>query len=267
VPTPLHGRPYSGRHRAAPGQPSHSSRQGAGRTARRVFRPLSVSAVSLGLTFAVVQTATSLDDMTAAQAAPPAVMPTTQSSPTATADRSSGPESVVRLPAALESSTTVRDTLSVAIERASRPRPSTPPAPPTPTVDPMQVWVAPVAKAQLSSPYGPRWGTIHRGIDLAAPLGTPLLAMSGGVVTFAGQQSGYGNIVQIKYWDGTVSYYGHMNSMAVKQGDAVKPGQLVGQLGNTGQSTGPHLHLEIHPGGGADIDPAPWLKSHGLVVA
>lgn len=88
--------------------------------------------------------------------------------------------------------------------------------------------------------------------------------MSSGVVTYAGQMSGYGNIVQIRYWDGTVSYYGHMNSIAVRVGQKVQPGQFVGQLGNTGQSTGPHLHLEIRPGGGAPINPEPWMAARGI---
>jgi len=85
-------------------------------------------------------------------------------------------------------------------------------------------------------------------------------------VVFAGQQSGYGNIVQIRYWDGTVSYFGHMSRIQVNVGEAVAPGDIVGESGNTGHSTGPHLHLEIHPSGGAAIDPLPWLAAHHITV-
>ncbi|MBW3084708.1 hypothetical protein KEM60_00897 [Austwickia sp. TVS 96-490-7B] len=146
------------------------------------------------------------------------------------------------------------------------PTPTPPPPPPKPRPDPAKRWLLPVEDATFTSGYGARWGTVHRGIDLAAPIGTPLRSMSTGVIVFAGQQSGYGNIVQIRYWDGTISYYGHMNSIAVTVGQQVSPGQVVGELGNTGQSTGPHVHVEIHPHGGADIDPLPWLSAHGLDV-
>jgi murein DD-endopeptidase MepM/ murein hydrolase activator NlpD len=127
-----------------------------------------------------------------------------------------------------------------------------------------QKWVMPIDGATFTSGYGYRWGRLHAGNDFATPVGTPLVAMSSGVVTFAGNQGGYGNKVEIKYWDGTVSYYGHMNTFSVSVGQQVAPGELVGQSGNTGRSTGPHLHLEIHPGGGAAIDPAPWLSERGL---
>jgi murein DD-endopeptidase MepM/ murein hydrolase activator NlpD len=83
-------------------------------------------------------------------------------------------------------------------------------------------------------------------------------------VIFAGYQGGYGNKVEIEYWDGTVSVYGHMSQIDVVVGQHLAPGDLVGLSGNTGHSTGPHLHLEIHPDGGSAIDPAPWLHDHGL---
>jgi len=83
-------------------------------------------------------------------------------------------------------------------------------------------------------------------------------------VTFAGEESGFGVLVEIRYWDGAVSYFGHMSKVSVKVGDAVEPGEIVGKSGNTGHSTGPHLHLEIHPEGGEAVDPLPWLSDHHI---
>jgi murein DD-endopeptidase MepM/ murein hydrolase activator NlpD len=90
--------------------------------------------------------------------------------------------------------------------------------------------------------------------------------MSSGTVTFAGTQSGYGTKLEITYWDGTVSWYGHMSELDVEVGERVAPGERVGSTGNTGRSTGPHLHLEIHPDGGGPVDPRPWLSERGLDV-
>lgn len=125
-------------------------------------------------------------------------------------------------------------------------------------------WVLPVSHYRLSSNYGPRWGRMHGGIDFAAPIGTRLVAMYAGAVTFAGQQSGYGNKVEIRYTDGTVSYYAHLSSISVQVGQRVSGGQLVGRVGSTGNSTGPHLHLEIHPHAGGPVNPYPWLVAKGL---
>jgi murein DD-endopeptidase MepM/ murein hydrolase activator NlpD len=125
-------------------------------------------------------------------------------------------------------------------------------------------WVMPIKGATFTSGYGWRWGRMHQGDDFGTPVGTPLAAMSTGTVTFAGWEGGYGIKIEIEYWDGTVSVFGHLSGVAVSVGDKVAPGEVVGRSGNTGHSTGPHLHLEIHPDGGAAIDPAPWLHRHGL---
>ena len=127
-------------------------------------------------------------------------------------------------------------------------------------------WVLPVESYRFTSPFGSRWGRLHAGNDFAAPIGTPVAAMSGGTVVFAGTQTGFGMKVEIRYWDGTVSWYAHMSRIDVSVGDEVKSGQIVGAVGNTGHSTGPHLHLEIHPDGGGPIDPLPWLATQGLKV-
>jgi murein DD-endopeptidase MepM/ murein hydrolase activator NlpD len=125
-------------------------------------------------------------------------------------------------------------------------------------------WVPAIAGAAFTSGYGWRWGRMHEGNDFGTPVGTPVNSMSTGTVVFAGWEGGYGNKIEIEYWDGTVSVYGHMSVIQVSVGEQVKPGEVVGLSGNTGHSTGPHLHLEIHPYGGAAIDPAPWLRDHGL---
>jgi murein DD-endopeptidase MepM/ murein hydrolase activator NlpD len=127
-------------------------------------------------------------------------------------------------------------------------------------------WVLPVQDYRFTSGFGARWGKLHAGDDFAAPIGTPIGALSSGTVIFAGMQSGFGNKVEIRHWDGTVSWYGHMSTIAVNVGQGVKPGEKIGEVGNTGHSTGPHLHLEIHPDGGGPVDPTPWLRAHGLSI-
>jgi murein DD-endopeptidase MepM/ murein hydrolase activator NlpD len=127
-------------------------------------------------------------------------------------------------------------------------------------------WQLPMSTCVRTSGFGWRWGRLHAGEDFAAPVGTNLVAMSSGMVIFAGQESGYGNMVKIRYWDGTVTFYAHMSSLSVTEGESVRPGQVVGHSGNTGHSTGPHLHLEVHPDGGAAVNPVPWLSEHQLPV-
>lgn len=127
-----------------------------------------------------------------------------------------------------------------------------------------QRWVMPVTGATFTSGFGWRWGRLHAGNDFACPVGTHVAAMSSGTVITTGWENGYGNMVSIRYWDGTVSVYAHLSQIITSVGAAVTPGQLVALSGNTGHSTGPHLHLEIHPNGGPAINPAPWLHDHGL---
>lgn len=257
--------PYQGRHRSAPALrypwPSRPTRS---RPSGTISRRLSFSAVTAGLTLVLVHTVTNLGDITPASAVVPAMI-TPSASPNAV--RLPLPHATPETsPAPRAASSDSFDDRDLAAEKAERRRAKTPPPPAAPTVDPLKRWAAPAAGLKISSTYGSRWGSLHRGLDLAGPVGVPLQAMSGGVVTFAGQQGGYGNIVQIRYWDGTVSYYAHMNSVSVTAGQAVTPGQVVGQVGTTGDSTGPHLHLEIHPAGGADVDPQPWVKARGVAL-
>ncbi|GAB4076875.1 M23 family metallopeptidase [Nostocoides australiense] len=125
-------------------------------------------------------------------------------------------------------------------------------------------WVSPIKNPHLTSGFGARWGRLHAGLDFGAVVGTPLRSLSTGTVTEAGWGGGYGQKVEITYWDGTVSYFAHMSVISVTKGQKVTPGMIVGKSGNTGHSTGPHLHLEIHPGGGDPVDPRGWLAKHGL---
>ncbi len=105
--------------------------------------------------------------------------------------------------------------------------------------------------APVTSEYGPRWGRMHRGIDLGAPTGTPIGAARDGQVISAGWQGGYGRLMLIRHSDGVVTAYAHMNSFSVGEGAQVGRGQTIGTVGSTGNSTGPHLHLEFRVNGQA----------------
>ncbi|TYQ26852.1 peptidoglycan DD-metalloendopeptidase family protein [Pseudanabaena sp. UWO311] len=118
------------------------------------------------------------------------------------------------------------------------------------------------ADGVFTSGYGWRWGRIHAGIDIAAPVGTPILAAASGVVEYATwNDGGYGNMIDIRHADGTITRYAHMNELYVKEGQTVSQGQTIGAMGSTGFSTGPHLHFEIRPNGGSAIDPMAFLAS------
>ncbi|MGY1708107.1 M23 family metallopeptidase [Geodermatophilus sp. SYSU D00758] len=126
----------------------------------------------------------------------------------------------------------------------------------------------PVEGARLTTCFCMRWGVMHWGVDLAAPLGTPILAATDGVVIRAGRASGYGNAVYIQDPDGNVHVYGHMRYYSVQAGDIVHAGDQIAKIGNEGQSTGPHLHYQIHRGGqsGRAIDPEAFLAERGVSV-
>ncbi|MBM6402822.1 M23 family metallopeptidase [Phycicoccus sp. CSK15P-2] len=127
-------------------------------------------------------------------------------------------------------------------------------------------WVRPIKTWNVSSGFGWRWGKQHDGIDLAAPTGTPLYAMSKGTVLSAGYRPSFGNKVEILYWDGSISWYAHMSRIDVVAGQEIVADQQVGLVGNTGHSFGSHLHLEFQQTTQHDspINPVPWLQSHGL---
>lgn len=111
---------------------------------------------------------------------------------------------------------------------------------------------------RLTSPFGPRWGRMHQGQDIAAPTGTPIKAPKAGRVIKAGSAGGYGNLTLIDHGGGIVTAYGHQSQFAVKEGDQVQQGQVIGFVGSTGHSTGPHLHFEVRVNGVAR-NPIPYL--------
>ena len=117
-------------------------------------------------------------------------------------------------------------------------------------------------KGVISSNFGWRWGRRHKGIDVAAPTGTPIVAAKSGKViatTPTSKSGGFGNLVKVEHLDGDVTYYAHASQFKVKNGDTVKQGQVIALVGSTGRSTGPHLHFEIRKSGKTAVDPKTLL--------
>jgi murein DD-endopeptidase MepM/ murein hydrolase activator NlpD len=116
----------------------------------------------------------------------------------------------------------------------------------------------------LTSGYGWRWGRMHRGIDIAGPVGTPIVAAASGTVITSGWNSGgYGYMVEIQHADGSITLYAHNNRLLVREGQYVEQGEQIAQMGSTGYSTGPHSHFEVHlPGQGA-VNPMAYLPRSG----
>jgi murein DD-endopeptidase MepM/ murein hydrolase activator NlpD len=110
----------------------------------------------------------------------------------------------------------------------------------------------------LTSGFGYRWGRLHAGIDIAVGIGTPIHAAKGGVVIFSGVMSGYGNVVVIDHGGGFSTLYAHQSRTAASEGESVSQGQVIGYSGNTGHSTGPHVHFETRIGGNPQ-NPRPYL--------
>jgi len=129
-------------------------------------------------------------------------------------------------------------------------------------------WVVPVAGYHLTARFGQRSGLwsrgYHTGLDFAGPSGSTIVSVARGVVKSVGYEGGYGNRTVITLQDGTDIWYCHQSRIAVSPGEQVDPGQIIGFTGSTGNVTGPHLHLEVHPGGGDAVDPEPVLMQHGV---
>lgn len=125
--------------------------------------------------------------------------------------------------------------------------------------------VAPTS-GQFSTCFETRWGVMHKGLDIAAPIGTPIYAPVAGRVIRAGSATGYGLAVYIQHDDGSVSVYGHIDGFFVTAGERVSAGQLIAQVGNRGQSTGPHLHFQVNTDGlhAGAINPVTWLAQYGV---
>lgn len=125
----------------------------------------------------------------------------------------------------------------------------------------------PITGAVISSGFGwrihPVTGekTLHKGVDFAAPIGTPIFAAADGMVTDAGwTDGGYGNIVELRHSDGSVTLYAHASKVYVAKGQVVNKGQAIAEVGTTGRSTGPHLHFEVQPDGKTAVDPMDYLQ-------
>ncbi|MBE5944878.1 MAG: hypothetical protein E7258_08170 [Lachnospiraceae bacterium] len=106
-------------------------------------------------------------------------------------------------------------------------------------------YIIPVTNYVISSGFGPRWGTSHNGVDLAVDMGTPVAASKDGIVTQAGWNGGYGISVYVEHENGVVTRYAHLSELNVEVGQQVSQGDIIAYSGNTGRSTGPHLHFEI----------------------
>ncbi|SFO45363.1 Peptidase family M23 [Pseudonocardia ammonioxydans] len=124
-------------------------------------------------------------------------------------------------------------------------------------------------QGRITSTAGPRWGATHYGLDIANKIGTPIFAVADGVVEKSGPASGFGLWVVIRHDDGSRSVYGHINQAFVAADDRVSAGDQIAEVGNRGQSTGPHLHLEIRQGStsGDKVDPVGWLRERGLELS
>lgn len=111
-------------------------------------------------------------------------------------------------------------------------------------------------KGILTSRYGMRWGRMHKGIDIAAPIGTPIIASANGTVISAGwNNGGYGYLVEIQHQDGTITRYAHNSQILVTVGQSVSQSQAIALMGSTGRSTGSHCHFEIHLAGRGTVNP------------
>lgn len=118
----------------------------------------------------------------------------------------------------------------------------------------------------FTSGFGGRWGATHYGIDLANKIGTPIYAVTDGTIISSGPASGFGLWVRILHPGGWISVYGHINRSLVRIGQKVTAGQQIAEMGNRGQSTGPHLHFEIWNPSGTKLNPLPWLAQRGIRV-
>jgi murein DD-endopeptidase MepM/ murein hydrolase activator NlpD len=150
----------------------------------------------------------------------------------------------------------LQDQIQQQIQQASS-TPGVTPLPAGPVQGASGGWIWPVS-GTLTSPFGYRWGRMHEGIDISVPEGTPVRAAKAGNVVIAAYTGGYGNYTCVDHGGGLSSCYAHQSSYAVSPGDSVAQGEVIGYSGNTGSSTGPHLHFEIRVNGTA-VDPLGYL--------
>ncbi len=130
-------------------------------------------------------------------------------------------------------------------------------------------WQLPVSPGayHLTSRFGQcsgLWSHCHTGLDFAAPSGTPIHAVAGGTITEAASSGAYGNRTIETLEDGTELWYCHQTSFAVSPGDDVRAGEVIGTVGSTGNTTGPHVHVEVRPSPDEPVDPYAAMVEHGL---
>jgi len=128
---------------------------------------------------------------------------------------------------------------------------------------PLHRWVRP-QYGPLTSGFGYRWGRLHAGIDLAGPYGSTIVAATDGCITYAGPESGYGEVMRISDWDGTQTVYGHMSAF-LRHSGCVHAGTPIALVGSGGDATGPHLHFEVRIGG-VPVNPIPFLAKRGVFI-
>ncbi|MCK0094767.1 DUF5930 domain-containing protein [Yoonia sp. F2084L] len=116
------------------------------------------------------------------------------------------------------------------------------------------------ANFRYTSGFGPRWGRLHAGTDFAGPIGTPIYATADGVISHAGWASGYGRLIKIRHDFGIETRYAHLNTMDVRVGQRVSRGERIGAMGNSGRSTGPHLHYEVRVNGNP-VNPMTYIRA------
>jgi len=128
-------------------------------------------------------------------------------------------------------------------------------------------WVLPVSGFRLTAGFGEYglWSSSHTGQDFACAYGTPIHAVGDGRIIFAAYDGAYGNKIAVEHEDGTVTWYAHMDSF-VRTSGTVRAGDVIGRVGMTGNTTGPHLHLEVRPHDGAPVPPLTWLRAHGIAI-
>ncbi|MGK5530760.1 M23 family metallopeptidase [Streptomyces sp. URMC 129] len=143
--------------------------------------------------------------------------------------------------------------------------------PEPPAVRAADSWVAPVSGHPISEPYGTpgSWAAGHHtGVDFATPTGTKVSSVGPGTVVLADNDDDYGEVVVVKMTDDHYTLYAHLSEIAVREGQQVKAGTKIGETGNTGNSTGPHLHFEVREerAYGTDVDPIAYLAEHGVKI-
>ena len=129
------------------------------------------------------------------------------------------------------------------------------------------LWVLPTIGYHLTARFGQAsglWAHLHTGLDFAAPSGNPIFAVANGVITDTGYDGAYGNKTVETLPDGTEIWYCHQSSIGVSVGEKVIQSEQIGNVGSTGNVTGPHVHIEVHPGGGDPVDPYPEFVEHGV---